>query len=154
MAMYENEGFCPNNSFLHYQMEKKEDVPVIWERTREILGDRTGYMVYTEAGCSYYGWCYVVDCLVGSTSTLGVEVACKLETMIPNCKYAETGRKILVTDVINPFQIPGLNRGYVNNAEKFVGSDKLYVLEDKRYVVGITDEGEAVHLYFFKKVSE
>lgn len=150
MAMYENEGFCPNNSFLRYQLENYENVPEFWERTREILGDRTGYMVYTENGCSNNDWCYVVDCLVGSTTTLGVEVACKLEAMIPDCVYGKTGRKILVTDVISHFQIPGLNR----KAEKFSGSDHMYVLEDNRYVVGITEEGEAVHLYFFKKAQE
>lgn len=150
MAMYEKEGFCPNNEFLHYQMEKGP-VSSLWERTREILGDRIGYMVYTEAGNSYYGSSYVVDCLVGATSTLGVEVACKLRDMIPNCKYAVNGRKILITDVINPFQMPGLSRGYVNEGSSYVGTDKLFVLEDNRYVVGITDEKEAVHMYLFKK---
>lgn len=148
MAMYENLGFCPNNSFLQYCMEKGEKVPALWKRTSEILGDRMGYMVYTKNGCNYYGWCHVVDCLVGSTTTLGVEVACKLKALIPNCKYSETGRKILVTDVINPYQIPDIRCTGSNN---FVGSDKVEVLEDDRYVVGITDEGEQVHLYFFKK---
>lgn len=148
MAMFENEGFCPNNSFLHYVMEKQEELPEIWERTNELLGDRKGYMVYTEAGCVWHGYCYVVDCLVGATSTIGIEVATHLKTLIPNCKYAETGRKILVTDVINPYQIPGL----CMKGETFVSSDgKVVILEDDRYVVGITDEGKAVHLYFFKK---
>ena len=147
MAMYEKEGYCPNNEFVHYPMENGP-VPVLWDRTREILGDRTGYMVYTEAGNSYYGSSYVVDCLVGSTTTLGVEVACKLRDLIQKCVYAETGRKILVTDVINPFQMPGLS-GNIDTG--FIGSDKLFVLEDNRYVVGITDEEDAVHMYLFKK---
>lgn len=152
MAMYENLGFCPSNSFLSYLVRKKE-IPAIWERTKKLLGDRIGYMVYTEAGYSYYG-CYVVDCLAGSTSTLGLEVACKLQAMIPECEYARIGRKILVTDVINPFQIPGLRRSGTTYISDFVGSGNLDVLEDDRYVVGIIDEGPQVHLYFFKKEKE
>ncbi len=152
MAMYEHEGFCPNNSFRHYAMEHKDEIPEFWKRTREILGDRLGYMVYTEAGCSYNGWSYVVDALIGATNTMGVEIACLLQTMIPKCRYAEVGRKILVTDVINPFQIPHIGRGYVNSQEKFMAtSDDMHIFEDKRYVCGVIDEGEAVHMYFFKK---
>ena len=136
MAMYETLGFCPNNSFLHYQLEN--EVPAIWERTREILGDRTGYMVYTPNGYVDHEWCYVVDCLIGSTSTLGVRVASKLKELIPNCKYAVTGRKILVTDLTN--------RESVGSVGQF--------LEDERYLVNIVEEGDAVHLYFFKKSAE
>lgn len=151
MAMYENLGFCPTNSFLHYMLECN-NVPEVWMRTREILGDRTDYMVYTEAGCAYKGWCYIVDCLVGAKTTIGVEIACLLKTMIPQCKYAETGRKILVTDVINPYQIPYINRGYINSVEKFMSSnDNMHIFEDERYVCGVIDEGESVHMYFFKK---
>lgn len=151
MAMYEDLGFCPNNSFLNYALEGNP-VPEIWKRTRELLGDRTGYMVYTEAGCTYNGWCYVVDCLVGAETTIGVEIACLLKTMIPQCEYAKTGRKILVTDVINPYQIPYIERGYINNMEKFMSSnDSMYLFEDERYVCGVIDEGENVHMYFFKK---
>lgn len=152
MAMYEDLGRCPNDSFLYYVMEHNGEVPEFWKRTREILGDRPGYMVYTEAGYSYKGWCYVVDCLIGATNTMGEEIACLLQTMIPKCKYAEVGRKILITDVINPFQIPNTDCGYVNGKEKFVAtSDDMHIFEDDRYVCGIMDEGDAVHMYFFKK---
>ncbi len=152
MAMYEHDGFCPNNSFLHFEMERPDDVSKFWKRTREILGDRPGYMVYTEAGCSYKDWCYVVDCLVGATSTMGIEVACLLQHMIPKCKYAEFGKKILITDVINPYQIPGIQRGYDNNREKFLSTtDSMHIFEDDRYVCGVMDAGDAVRMYFYKK---
>lgn len=141
MAMYENEGYCPNNSFMHYCIEN--EVPTIWERTEEILGDRPGYMVYTKNGVCHEGYSYVVDCLVGSTSRLGFDVACKLKELIPNCKYAEIGRKILVTDVSNSFGNHGLDNY----------SKKMDILEDDRYTVGIIDEDEAVHLYFLKKMA-
>jgi hypothetical protein len=69
--------------------------------------------------------------------------------MIPHCKYAETGRKILVTDVINPFQIPYLG---INSTDNFFSrDDKMHLFEDDRYVCGVIDEGEDVHMYFFKK---
>ena len=145
MAMYEDLGFCPNNSFLHYA--QGNHVPKIWKRTRDLLGDRIGYMVYTES-CTYNGGCYVVDCLVGAETTIGVEIACLLKTMIPKCKYAKVGRKILITDVINPYQIPYIGRGY----KKFMSSnDSMHIFEDERYVCGVIDEGENVHMYFFKK---
>ena len=153
MAMYENLGFCPNNQFLHYALEEK-NIPDVWNRTREILGDRTGNMVYTKAGTSCRDkWCHVVDCLVGAESTIGVEISNLLKTMIPQCKYAEIGKKILVTDVINPFQIPHINRVYGDgDKEKYVATnDVMNVFEDERYVCGVTDEGESIHLYFFKK---
>ena len=146
MAMFENLGFCPSNSFTKYEMEK--EISEFWKRTQELLGDRIAYMVYTPAGCNYHGYAYVVDALVGTTTTLGIEVATKLESLIPECKYAEKGRKILVTDVINPFQIPGIV-GRVDGT--FVSCKEVFVREDERYVVAVKEEGEDVHLYFFKK---
>lgn len=150
MAMFESLGFCPSNSFLRYEMAQGEKVPEFWERTREILGDRPGYMVYTEAGSSYKDGCYVVDCLIGATTTMGIEIANLLKMLIPNCKYAEVGRKILITDVINPFQIPHISRTYLDSP--FVSiSDDMHIFEDERYVCAVIDEGEAVHMYFYKK---
>ena len=154
MAIFESTGFCPNNSFLHYAMEKGDAVPANWKITQKLLGDRKGYMVYTKAGCAYYGYCYVVDALIGATDTLGIEVACKLQALIPVCKYAETGRMILITDVINPFQIPGVGRNSSGDTSEFVADENLAMFEDERYLVGIIDEGNAVHMYFFKKETE
>ena len=155
MAMYESIGFCPNNSFLHYAMEKGDAIPANWEITQKLLGDRKGYMVYTKAGCAYYGYSYVVDALMGATNTLGIEVACKLQALVPVCKYAETGRMILITDVINPFQIPGVVYCHGSgNASNFMADDDMALFEDERYLVGITEDGDAVHMYFFKKKQE
>lgn len=148
MARYENEGFCPYNSFYNYLREKNGDVSTICKRTYEILGGRIADMVYTKNGGAYGEERYVVDCLAGSTSTLGLEVACKLESMIPNEK---NGRKILITDINNPFQIPGLEYGYKDNKEAFIAPENLFFREDERYIVGITDEADEVHMYFFKK---
>ena len=146
MAMFENEGFCPNNSFYHYGMEGKHKISDAWEKNCDILGDRLGYMVYTEAGCAYKG-CYVVDCLMGE-SDIALEIAITLKTLIPECKYAEIGRKILITDVINPYQIPGISGGY----DKFETVDKkMQLFEDARYLCGVADEGEHVRMYFYKK---
>lgn len=157
MAMFENEGFCPNNSFLHCAIQYGDNIPENYQRTHELLGARPGYMVYTPGGVSYYGWPYVCDALIGATGTFGIEVACYLQTMIPTCVYAETGRKIWVTDLINPFAIPYIGRGYDRDGhERLMTSDesKMKIFEDDRYVCGITEEGDDVHMYFFKKEPE
>ena len=145
MAMYETEGFCPSNAFTYYS--ENEKISSFWNRTKEILGDRIGYMVYSPHGFSQNG-CYVVDCLMGAGYTIGIEIATVLRVMIPECKYAVIGRKILVTDVINPAQIPGLQ---FSSDEKLFGDNGLFIFEDSRYIVGVTDEGEEVHMYFFKR---
>ena len=152
MAMYEDKGYCPNNSFLHCAMEFGDNIPKLWNRTRELLGDRTAYMVYTPNGVSYYGWPYVCDALIGATSTMGIEIACQLQNMIPECTYAETGRMILVTDVLNPFAIPHIGRGYDSNGHEILVSidPSMHLFQDDRYICGIIDEGTAVHMYFFK----
>ena len=155
MAMFESLGFCPNNDFLHYALEKGDTVPANWKITQKLLGDRKAYMVNTKAGCAYYGHSYVVDALVGATDTLGIEVACKLQALVPVCKYAEAGRMIVITDVINPFQIPGVvGCNGSGDESRFVSGDDLTLIEDERYLVGITEEGDAVHMYFFKKKTE
>ena len=148
MAMYESLGYCPHNAIHNYEFGS-ESVSPLWNRTREILGDRTGYMVYTPAGVAYYGTPYVVEFFCSAENTAALELACKLKHLIPVCKYAEEGKKILITDVINPYQIPGLTV----SGEEFVAytGSNLEVFQDAKYVVGLTEEEEAVHLYFFKK---
>ena len=143
MAMFEREGFCPNNSFYHYGKEVSDT----WEKTREILGDRTGYMVYTEAGCAYQG-SYVVDCLMGAKSNIGIEIANTLKVLNPKCQYAQYGKKILITDVINPYQIPYITCGC---GEFRTNDEKLHLFEDERYLCGIIGEGECIRMYFYKK---
>lgn len=149
MAMYDEQGFCPSNSFMHYLLEGNE-VPDIWNRTHELLGERIGYMVYTENGRSFKEWPYVVDCLMGAESTIGVEIACLLKMWIPQCEYGKSGRKIWVTDLINPLQIPYVTRNAAN--KKFESTnERMFVFEDERYLCGMTEECEDVHIYFYKK---
>ena len=150
MAMYEREGYCPNNAFLHYGMNGKAGE--MWEKTESILGDRTGYMVYSEAGCNYHE-CYVVDALEGAEGTLGIEVATALKKLIPVCEYAKIGKKILCTDLINPYQIPA-KIGEADGKWVLCMSEdptKTLLFQDERYLIAIQDEGEAVHLYIFRK---
>ena len=151
MAMYENEGFCPNNTFTHYALEKGENVSKLWTRVQEILGDRPGYMVYTNSNVCYYDTCYVVDALMGATSTMGIEIATTLKLFIPKCKYAECGKKIVVMDCINPYQIPGL---YMNGDEFCCAEDSLELFQDDRYVCGVINGADVVYMYFFKKAEK
>lgn len=147
MAMFESKGFCPRNSF--NRLLQDAEVSPLWDRTREVLGDRIEYLVYTEHGYTTNQVCEVVDCLMYGSSTIGLEIATYLTALIPQCEYSKSGKMILVTDVINPGQIPHLLwnlNGFSSEDEKL-----LRVFEDDRYVCGIATEGDAVHLYFYKK---
>ena len=147
MAKTESLGYYPFDDFFNYVAEKRKNnevVPCIWERTYSILGDRIHYMVYMQEKDLNHSnnTCNVIDCLVGSISTLGLRIAGMLRALIPYCKYPEIGKKILVSDVISPLQIPNIIT---------IDNDKSYMLQDERYIAGIVDEGETIHLYFFKK---
>ena len=135
MAMYEHDGFCPNNSFWDFEAREKDKVSKLWVRAREIFGDRLGYMVYTPYGYNTKGETYVVDALVGCNSTMNIEIATCLSMLIPNCTYSKEGKKILITDLINDGQIP----------------DVAFIFEDDRYICGILEEDDKVHMYFYKK---
>lgn len=153
MAMYEDKGYCPNNSFFQYELEGNEVSP-LWKRTKEILGDRTGYMVYSKGGANCNGCCYIVDALEGAKGTLGIEIACALKFLIPTCKYAEFGRAIICTDLINPCLIPAeicrvnSDKWTLCSSEK---PEKTILIEDERYLVAIQDNKEEVHIYLYKK---
>lgn len=152
MAMYENRGFCPHNSFLHYNMNGNEVNP-LWETTGKILGDRPGYMVYDKAMNAYKGECYIVDAMMGGTGTLGLEIACALRSMIPVCKYSETGRPIVCADLLNPYQIPAAIGQLEDEWKLCEGEDpaKTVLVQDDRYLVAIQDDGNEVKVYLFKQ---
>lgn len=154
MAMYESRGYCPSNEFLHYGSHNPDKVSTRWEVTRSMLGDRIGYMVYAPNASCYQG-CYIVDALKGNDeeSFLGIEVAAVLKTRIPVCIYAESGRPIVCTDVINPHQIPA---AIIDNSGKWClcaseDACQTLLLEDNRYLIAVQDDEKEVHLYLFKK---
>jgi hypothetical protein len=150
MAMYENRGYCPANAFSWYREEK--EVSATWKETEKILGDRIGYMVYSKDGYSY-SECYVVDALVDANSFMGIEIAMTLQYLIPVCKYAEEGRPIICTDLINPYQMPAKIRENNGIWELCVDEDpsKTFLFQDERYLVSIQDDGKEVHMYLYKK---
>lgn len=133
MAMYENRGFCPNNGFMREEM--RGNTSYFWNRTKELLGDRTGYMVYDEnPKGNEHG--YFVDALMHATGTLGIEVAAALKAIMPVCSYAEIGRPIVLKDVDGlpqPWELQGIT------------------FEDKRYMVKLTDNGEEIFVCIYKK---
>lgn len=140
MAMYENRGFCPSNSFTLEEM--RGNTSYFWNRTRELLGDRIGYMVYDDVPKGN-GHGYFVDALTHATGTLGIEVAAALKTMIPECHYAnaEVGLPIVLKDV------DGLP------SARNVGD---VAFEDNRYMVVLNEcensELEVeIHVYTYKK---
>lgn len=122
MAMYENLGFCPNNSFGPYLLQNKADCAEKYPKEfcellddqhatiMKMLGDRIGYMVYKPGG---YAWgrkhASIVEvlCDFPSNSEIALRITQHLQTLIPTCEYAETGKKILIEDVISPEALGG-----------------------------------------------
>ena len=148
MAMFDNIGNSPYNIFSSYETDNPNKVSLFWNSTKKRLGDRISYMVYLYSELDYYSGGYVVDCLMGG-ETLGAEVADILSILIPKCKSPEIGRMIRCTDIVNPYQIPGIQK---HETGHLIGSPPLFIREDERYLVAIRDEDDdGVHMYFFKK---
>ncbi len=148
MAMYENQGYCPNNSFGSTEIPAGDG----WEEVKEVLGARTEYMVYPNASNNYAG-CYIVP-MFKEGDEVARQVAYKLQAFIPECIYAEKGKKIACYDVINPYQIP-MAIG-VNGNGKWVlcqGVSKAYafVAENDNYLIAMKDEPEQVQIFIYKK---
>ena len=156
MAMYEDLGFCPANSF-GYNYPEATDESALWARTKEILSDRIGFMVYDHNACAWgRKICSVVDVFrFGGESTLGLEIACALQHYIPICSYSATGKKILIKDVINPNQAPLQVTDRDGNGVLMPYADadlaKVRIFQDERYFVELTDVDGEVHLYIYKK---
>lgn len=144
MAMYEDKGFCPSNEFTLFAMEEAGRLSPNWEKAMEILGPRTGYMVYPRNGRTFENWCYIVDAIEGATGTLGIEIAETLKEMIPNCVYAREGRPIICSDFFSFSRSPEGNF-------KIDSPFKTVRHEDERYVVIIEDREMTVHIYLAKK---
>lgn len=97
-AMYEKEGFCPNNSFLHFKIERGETRET--EIIDEILGSRLGYMVYGPGECdSRFWYSSIVTLLYGEPDSAAIKLAEHLVKLIPECEYAKCGRKIRLHDI-------------------------------------------------------
>lgn len=132
MAMYEREGYCPNNAFFHYVLSRSaifEDKNSNLRRIYDVLGDRKGYMVYAEKAFdrSFFYSSIVEACL--SDWDFGLEAAYYLKTLVPECVYAEKGKKIVIYDV---FSLKGLS------GKKITGEKFQAIIEDGK---------EEVHIY-------
>lgn len=157
MAMYVNRGYCPNDAFWQYEAHS-ENISPHWEKTEQLLGDRIGYMVYSENGYKHKGECYIVDALMGATGTLGIQIAAVLKQLIPTCIYSKQGCPIVCTDVINPNQIlakgnaeSGKWRYLITERKTCSGQEAQGLYEDERYFVLIQEHEGEVHIYLCKK---
>lgn len=132
MAMHANRGFCPNNGFT--QEEMRGNTSYFWARTKELLGDRIGYMVYYEnPKGNEHG--YFVDVLTHAIGTLGIEVAAALKAMLPICNYSELGRPIILEDFDG---VPDMILYGVS-------------FEDSRYMIVLKDDDENIYVKTYKK---
>lgn len=156
MAMYEQLGFCPSNAFFMKEISQ-EKLSKNWKEVKEILGDRVHYMVYKTGEPVHEDASNIVDALMNaeSESRLGIEVATTLRDMIPNCTYGEIGRRIECTDIEYPAEIPW-KLVHENDQWRIVGlrtndSKVMKLIEDGRYIVGIADTADEVHIYLYRK---
>ena len=100
MAAYENEGYCPSNSFGMYYPDQRNPLA---DDILKIAGSRIGYMVYEKRACAWNReWSSIVDAMLGGTGILGMEIACYLRALAPVCKYGESELKILISDQVSP----------------------------------------------------
>lgn len=159
MAMYETLGYCPDNSFSYF-MNKGKYSPTA-EIVMDILGDRTGYMVYDKSQYAYgHRNPSIVEVLLGGKEgDLGVEVANYLENLIPKCEYGVTGKKIQIEDVVTPYAMDidichherydkplaewcFFKNGWSNPKDPVIVKDGKVILYDKRFVVYIKEKDE------------
>ncbi len=105
MAMFEDEGLCPSNSFFHMllAMEDQEKAVEIQKR----FGDRMGYAVYAKNEVAYVGERNSLILAIQNDPDFGLRLADLLAILVPVCKYSEQGRKIVVHDVVSPYQAAG-----------------------------------------------
>ena len=147
------------------------DVSMYWPQTSKLLSDRIMYMVYEgniEEGKMHDG--YVMDVFLGcGNSTLGIEVAASLKTMIPYCNYPSNGKTIAITDYPNLKKVPEYVKwdgGWMINPDAkqlqqkhvFMSGKvetheglKVAVFEDRNFLVVLTDTGEEIHMRIFNK---
>lgn len=149
MSIYENLCYRPKHDFGEF--EKKEEVSDNWLCIRKMLGERLGEMQYTPNGATYQGWCGAIKLFAGANSLVGVELATKIIELIPVHQEGDEVRepRIWLTDVLNPFQIPGIRVG--DSCGNFYGSSELEVFEDEDFVTGLVKKENMVHIYFYKK---
>ena len=171
MVNSESKDFCLCERLHACEGAYAMDVSKHWDRIKILLGDRIMYMNYTgnvEKGIMNDG--YIMDILLASkNSTLGIEVAAALKTLIPFCHYCEFGRPIVITDHPNLQDVPDCvewdGGWYVDhnakelqkcyqfvqcNVEVYEGSN-VSVFEDTRFLVILMDDKEKVHMHIHKK---
>lgn len=118
-------------------------------RTLELLEDwRVENMLYSYHEETEYGGGYLMDALIGTEGTLGVEVAATLSVMMPAREEGEETQMILITDYPNLDQMPDFmvkskNRWRVKNNTTYatmreivyVDKDMIAAFEDERYLI-------------------
>ena len=147
MAIYEHEGICPNNEFLRYSIQMQ--LSPNGRCALEMLGDRTGYMVYPYGQNAFEGWLYVVMLLCGDETLLPIKVAETLLEFIPDCQYGTVGRKIELRDVVNPLQMKDVHLDAEGN---LMGVNGTVLHANHNFIVGIKDCGESVQMCIYRKL--
>ena len=159
MAMYENEGYCPNNAFASNMMAKG------------ILESRTAYMVYHENDVEYASRRpSIVECLDCGDRSLIVQICSHLQTIFPVCIYPGNGRKIRIHDIVNPHQCASdlvqmgdldkwnwsfTEHGHANENHPLLSKDSRRIFFNNDWFVMINNHGgeeaDPVDIYLFHR---
>ena len=86
---YATEGYSPHKALLPY------------------LGDFAFYVVYAPNAFNYKQKSFIEEVI--TRPFLRQQLSSVLRHLIVSCKYPETGKKILCTDLLNPHAIPDLS---------------------------------------------
>ena len=105
MAMFESEGYCPSNSLFHVLLAMQDQDKAV--EIQKLFGDRTGYMVYAEHEVAFVGETNSLALAIKNDPDFGLRLANLLAQLIPVCEYTKSGRKILIHDVVSPYQAAG-----------------------------------------------
>lgn len=156
MAKYESTGFSPSNGFYDYPFSCRN---TMYHEIMNLLASRHTFMFYSTNEVSFYGYSYIVDAMCGGIDgELGMQIANLLVKLIPNCRYPDVGRRIVVRDVIHPnlmgegrcIRICGNNT--FNLVYRRSNPDHI-LLQDERYLVLIREDlfKNSIHIDLFKK---
>lgn len=155
MAKYEVTGYNPSRGFYNYPIVRRNE---LYYEIMNRLASRHAFMFYSTNEVAFYGYSYIVDAMCGGTDgRLGMQITNQLLKLIPDCRYPDYGRTILVRDVLNPFLMgEGDSIRVCDNTFNLLyrRSNKDHVLfQDERYVVLIREDPlkRAVMIDLFKK---
>ena len=152
MAKLKATGYCPAAEIAAFPTLFPELVSEKAEEVMKILGKRANYMHYAGHEINYGG--SNVCLMLMTTNKLAMDVAKMLKKMISNEPIHDTGRIILVHDVLSPSSIPYVTVAPGTDAYTFMLSDDtegINLLQDEKFLVWIKSNLCFTEMYIYRK---